>query len=437
MLKKIEDLSSGSAISLTDRIPVVQPTSPAKYITGTQIQTFIRQRISSSSSAIAYNNSTGVFSVGTGYTIPTNSQLASFLSTAILSLNGLTSATQTFAKGTTAQSNDWGIVSASGVHTFHFPDASSSDRGLLTSDDWSTFNSKFDSTGGILDGVIEFKKQGSTPSSPALGSNTVYTSSSGLLTILNHSGYIYEIDNTGLTANRSVTLPNATGTMTLGTGAGANSLGIKPLAYWNSANFVTYTSGIGYMAGLLYSVGTGGSYAGFAVVAPDTNSAGIKISTGNGTSTESVRWYMGKDTTTESSTATGADFKLKSYDNTGVYFDTPLTIERATSKSTFSGHVSLGTSGKMLMVKGGAATDSVGTIELVSGTLTINNTNILTGDIIMLTRRTANGSTAIGELTYTISNATSFTVTSKRYNSPTTTETNDVSILHYQIIRPI
>jgi hypothetical protein len=59
-------------------------------------------------------------------------------------LNTLTPSVQTFAKGTTAQSNDWGIVSSGSVHTFHFPDASATNRGLLTTTDWSLFNGKQD-----------------------------------------------------------------------------------------------------------------------------------------------------------------------------------------------------------------------------------------------------------------------------------------------------
>lgn len=50
----------------------------------------------------------------------------------ITSLNGLTSGTQTFAMGTTAQSNNLGWVSSAGVHTLHVPDASGTVRGVIT-----------------------------------------------------------------------------------------------------------------------------------------------------------------------------------------------------------------------------------------------------------------------------------------------------------------
>jgi hypothetical protein len=61
---------------------------------------------------------------------------------------------------------------------------------------------------------------------------------------------------------------------------------------------------------------------------------------------------------------------------------------------------------------GGAATDFIGTVTLVAGTAVVANTNIATGDRIFFSRTAVNGSTALGELTYTIINATSFTVTS-------------------------
>ena len=56
------------------------------------------------------------------------------------SLNGLTDSTQTFATGTAG--TDFGINSAGSVHTFNLPTASGSNRGALSSADWSTFNGK-------------------------------------------------------------------------------------------------------------------------------------------------------------------------------------------------------------------------------------------------------------------------------------------------------
>ena len=57
------------------------------------------------------------------------------------SLNGLTASSQTFATGTSG--NDFNIVSSVSIHTFNFPSASASNRGLLTSTEWSTFNTAY------------------------------------------------------------------------------------------------------------------------------------------------------------------------------------------------------------------------------------------------------------------------------------------------------
>jgi len=58
----------------------------------------------------------------------------------ISSLNGLTDNTQTFATGTAG--TDFGISSTGSVHTFNLPTASASNRGALSSGDWTTFNNK-------------------------------------------------------------------------------------------------------------------------------------------------------------------------------------------------------------------------------------------------------------------------------------------------------
>jgi len=62
------------------------------------------------------------------------------LSTAITSLNGLTGATQTFATGVSG--SDFGITSTGTSHTFNIPNSSPYSRGLLGATDYSTFNNK-------------------------------------------------------------------------------------------------------------------------------------------------------------------------------------------------------------------------------------------------------------------------------------------------------
>lgn len=58
----------------------------------------------------------------------------------LLTLNGLTGASQTLDTGTSG--SNFNIVSSGSTHTFNIPNASATNRGLLTSADWSTFNAK-------------------------------------------------------------------------------------------------------------------------------------------------------------------------------------------------------------------------------------------------------------------------------------------------------
>jgi len=72
-----------------------------------------------------------------------NSHLCEIITTfsgGVTSLNGLTANTQYFDEGTTG--TDFNISSTTDTHTFNFPTASASNRGALSSTDWTTFNNK-------------------------------------------------------------------------------------------------------------------------------------------------------------------------------------------------------------------------------------------------------------------------------------------------------
>lgn len=104
--------------------------------------------------------------------------------------------------------------------------------------------------------------------------------------------------------------------------------------------------------------------------------------------------------------------------------------------SVTGGHLSIATVAKTLLVNGGAETDFIGTGTLVAGTKTIANTNIATGDVILLARGGVNASTTLGMLQYTISAGASFTVNSLIVGTPGSVQTNDVSDFTYFIVRP-
>ena len=100
------------------------------YFTNARSRTAISLTTTGTSGAATYNSTTGVLNV------PNYADT----DTGITSLNGLTALTQTFAVGTSG--TDFGISSATSTHTFNLPTASATNRGALSSADWTTFNNK-------------------------------------------------------------------------------------------------------------------------------------------------------------------------------------------------------------------------------------------------------------------------------------------------------
>ena len=58
-------------------------------------------------------------------------------------LNGLSADVQTISTGTTG--TDFNVVSSGSNHAFNIPTASATNRGALSSANWTTFNNKVDS----------------------------------------------------------------------------------------------------------------------------------------------------------------------------------------------------------------------------------------------------------------------------------------------------
>jgi hypothetical protein len=67
-------------------------------------------------------------------------QIITTFTTGLTALNGLTAQVQFFAVGTSG--TDFNIASATATHTFNLPTASGTNRGALSSADWTTFNNK-------------------------------------------------------------------------------------------------------------------------------------------------------------------------------------------------------------------------------------------------------------------------------------------------------
>jgi hypothetical protein len=121
---------------------------------------------------------------------------------------------------------------------------------------------------------------------------------------------------------------------------------------------------------------------------------------------------------------------------TTITAGTGLTITTGDTTAS-AGNVIINGAAKGLRVHGGAVTDFIGTATLASGTVTIANTNISSSDRIMISRRSVNGSTTLGVLTYSISASTSFTITAAILGTPGSTQTADTSIVDYFIVRQV
>jgi hypothetical protein len=181
-----------------------------------------------------------------------------YLTSAITSLNGLTGATQTFATGTSG--TDFGISSVGTTHTFNLPTASATNRGALSSADWTTFNSKVSSgditTSGLTMNTSRLLGR-TTAGSGAVeeiqvtftGTSGSATFSGGILNIPNYSGagYITSVWNvttqTGASYNASnndyVVINATTFTLNLPSIASAGvRIGVKMVAVPSSSTAI-------------------------------------------------------------------------------------------------------------------------------------------------------------------------------------------------------
>ena len=98
--------------------------------------------------------------------------------TGITAINSLTGAAQTLVAGTSG--TDFAVSSAGTAHTLNLPTASATNRGALSSTDWSTFNSKGSGTVTGVTGTAPVVSSGGT--APAISMAAATTSVNGYLT---------------------------------------------------------------------------------------------------------------------------------------------------------------------------------------------------------------------------------------------------------------
>jgi hypothetical protein len=178
-------------------------------------------------------------------------QVITTFTTGLTALNGLTAQVQNFATGSSG--TDFAISSATNIHTFNIPTASATNRGLLSSADWTTFNNKQNAltnpvTGTGVNGRVALWN----------GTNSI-TSDSDLLfngTELNISGI--KIDGSGIPYIISTTagndlfiqFPVGQGISISNNGAEAVARIIKNnLTFYGASNFQTSTGTLTLLSG--------------------------------------------------------------------------------------------------------------------------------------------------------------------------------------------
>lgn len=288
--------------------------------------------------------------------------------------------------------------------------------------------------------------------------DTVLIDSAGVLE-LNSSAGVIGIGNDAVAQNinigtgaaaRIITLGNSTGATqvvinggTAGVTLGANAIAqTVVVGNQTGASAVTIDSGTGAIniGTAIAKIITIGNVTGATAVNINTGTAGSTITTTNGILT--IATGTGAITVSADAAATtiligtGAAAKTLTIGSTNTTSTTVINAGSGDVKVT-GANLRIATTAKGLQIKAGAATDFAGSAILVLGTIAVLNTNIATGDLIYLSRVSANGAVTLGELSYTISNGVSFTINSLILGTPASIQTADVSTVAYFIVRPL
>jgi len=142
-------LFSGTS-TITSNAAIAYSTSAnsntLSLLSGIKIGTNTTVAASAGAGAIRYNAGTLEFSDGAVW------NTLGVVGAGIVSLNGLTAVTQTFAVGTAG--NDFAISSATSTHTFNLPDAGASARGVVTTGAQTFAGDKTFSGNTVLNGTV-------------------------------------------------------------------------------------------------------------------------------------------------------------------------------------------------------------------------------------------------------------------------------------------
>ena len=209
------------------------------------------------------------------------SEIVTTFSNGLTTLNGLTKQAQYFAVGSTG--TDFAIVSSVDTHTFNLPTASASNRGALSSANWTTFNNKQD-----------------TITLTTTGSSGAATFIANTLNIPNYgsalSGYLPLTGGTLSTTNTSETLRIVNGGTGYALYVQSNSYFQGDVSFQSVGNSLLKTvSGLltAAVAGTDYltPTGSGAGLSGVVLTTTNQSIAGDKTFTGSSTFTGTGTGY--------------------------------------------------------------------------------------------------------------------------------------------------
>lgn len=262
---------------------------------------------------------------------------------------------------------------------------------VFNGDQWGHFGFATNISGGFADITIDGELDGFS-FGPFAGYNQYVSTTPGQLTPIYPPANTYLIMGKGISATKIFVRPYigfanvpTKGGILVGTGTAGDA--VLPAGSNGAVPF--------YNSGVANGISTG---AAVVAAAPFTYTLSTRTLT-IATSTNSVAGVLSAaDHTTYSGYA--ATIALKA----------PLASPTFTGDvDSSTGNVKISTIGKGLQIKTGSNA-KVGSATLVGGTVTVSNTSVTANSAIFLTRSAAAG--LLGELSYTVVAATSFTITS-------------------------
>lgn len=306
-------------------------------------------------------------------------QVVTTFSKGMVSLNNLTKQTQFLATGTSG--TNFAIVSSGDTHTFNLPVASAANTGKLSSTDWSTFNNKVPYTGAttnvnlgtnslfaydlfangngtnnanlyLKQGTVSLLIQNGYSNILATGTKIGFQVATSAI-----AAYYADFQFSSLTAQRTYTLPDASGTLALT----SNLSAYITLTSLSAGAGISYNNTTGVITSTITQYTDALARAAISLTTTGTSGAATYNST---TGVFNIPQYQGN--VTSFNTRTGA-ITLLSADVTGALGFTPYNATNPSGFITSSASISGTSAGVVNTVAG------TNTVELVRGNMADND----------------------------------------------------------------